>query len=202
MIVETIRNKYGFADKIYLAYCLFITKIQYPKARLIRYPFHIRGKKYQHLGNHLTTGIHCRLEAYASHGNESTKLQIGNNVQLNDYVHISAMNSVSIGDDVLMASHVYISDNSHGCYDESAYATSPYIPPINRSYLTAPVVIGNRVWLGEGVIVMPGVTIGDGAVIGAHSIVNKNIPENCIAAGSPAKIIKKWDNNNKQWIKI
>ncbi|MCM1137473.1 MAG: hypothetical protein NC453_02690 [Muribaculum sp.] len=129
-------------------------------------------------------------------------MTIGTNVQLNDYVHISAINSVYIGDDVLMASHVYISDNSHGIYDKSEYATAPYIPPIKRPYHAAPVIIGNRVWLGEGVIVMPGVIIGEGSIIGVHSIVNKNIPRNCIAVGSPAKVIKQWDSVNQNWIKV
>ena len=101
-----------------------------------------------------------------------------------------------------MASHVYISDNSHGSYSGDENDTDPTIPPIKRSYYVAPVKIGNRVWLGEGVIVMPGVTIGDGAIIGAHSVVNKSIPSNCIAVGAPAKIVKQWNNTTNRWEKI
>lgn len=56
-------------------------------------------------------------------------------------------------------------------------------------------------WIGEGVIIMPGVTIGDGSIIGAHSIVNKDVPENTIAAGSPAKIIKHWNDITQKWEK-
>ena len=62
--------------------------------------------------------------------------------------------------------------------------------------------IGKNVWLGEGVIVMPGVTIGDGCVIGAHSIVNKDIPAACIAVGSPAKVIKRYSFEKKIWEKV
>ncbi len=54
----------------------------------------------------------------------------------------------------------------------------------------ATVKIGNCVWIGEDVIVMPGITIGKGAIIGVHSIVNRNIPVNAIAVGSPVKVIK------------
>ena len=66
----------------------------------------------------------------------------------------------------------------------------------------APVKIGKNVWLGEGVIVMPGVTIGDGAVIGAHSVVNKSIPPACVAVGSPAKVIKKYSFEQGVWLKV
>ena len=62
--------------------------------------------------------------------------------------------------------------------------------------------IGDNVWLGEGVIVMPGVTIGNGCVIGAHSVVNKSIPDNCIAVGTPAKIIKRYSFDSKKWERV
>lgn len=78
----------------------------------------------------------------------------------------------------------------------------PDIAPDHREYVTAPVKIGKRCWLGEGVIVMPGVTIGDGCIIGAHSIVNKDIPANSIAVGSPAKVIKRYSYEKKCWVKV
>ena len=153
------------------------------------------------LGKRLTTGVGCRIEALLTETNNGKKIVFGSNVQINDYVHISALNHVTIGDDVLMASHVYISDNSHGSYKGDDNDTSPDIQPIKRHYWVAPVKIGARVWLGEGVIIMPGVTIGDGVIIGAHSVVSHDIPANSIAAGSPARIIKYWDENTHKWIK-
>lgn len=123
---------------------------------------------------------------------------------MNDFVHICAMDKVEIGDGCLFASHVYISDNSHGiCNDLGAYSqSSPDIQPDNREYLTKPVKVGSNCWLGEGVIVMPGVTIGDGCIIGAHSIVNKDIPPACIAVGSPAKVVKRYSYDKKELIKV
>ena len=150
----------------------------------------------------LTTGVGCRLEAFTVNDDKHKRIVFGNNVQINDYVHISAIEKVDIGDNVLMASHVYISDNSHGQYKGVEGDTAPSVPPIKRPYFVAPVKIGNNVWLGEGVIVMPGVTIGDGCVIGAHSIVNKDIPANTVAVGSPAKIVKKYNENLKVWEKV
>lgn len=202
MIVSKISNKYSLFYNLRLVYDCIVTKLIYKHQRIIRHPFFIRGRQMIKFDKNLTTGIGCRLEAFIADGDKSIKLKLGNNIQINDYVHISAIKSVSIGDDVLMASHVYISDNSHGCYDDSQNATPLDIPPIRRPYYVSPVRIGNRVWLGEGVIVMPGVNIGDGSIIGAHSIVNKNIPENSIAVGSPAKVIKRWDSVNNIWIKV
>lgn len=203
-----MHNKYSFSQKISLFIWLIRTKILWKSARLIRFPFDIRGKRYINLGENLTTGIGCRIEAFEemnlstvnSTKKSEYKITFGKNVQLNDYVHISAINRITIGDNVLMASHIYISDNSHGYYKESG--TSPLIPPIKRPYYTAPVSIGENTWIGEGAFIMPGVSIGNGCIIGAHSIVNKNIPPFCIAVGSPARIIKRYNSDTKCWEKI
>ena len=166
------------------------------KARIIRFPIEIRGKRFIDFGSRLTTGkgVSIRSVFY-----KRKKLFFGNDVQINDYVHISVMSSVSIGDNVLMASHIYIADNSHGFYGGGAQS-SPDIPPIKRDYKIAPISIGNNVWIGEGVVIMPGVIIGDGSVIGANSTVTKSIPPNSIAVGQPAKVIKLFDRESQQWI--
>lgn len=80
--------------------------------------------------------------------------------------------------------------------------SSPEVAPDHREYITAQVKIGKNVWLAEGVIVMPGVTIGDGCVIGAHSVVNRDIPEASIAVGSPAKVIKRYSWEHHRWEKV
>ncbi len=152
-------------------------------------------------GSRLTTGVGCRLEAYIGNKPDEVKLVFGNNVQINDYVHMVAMDKITIGDNVLMASHVFISDNSHGSYKGDGRDSDPNLPPTEREYVTAPVYIGKNVWIGECVCIMPGVNIGDGCVVGAHSVVTKDIPAFCIAVGSPAKIIKKYNFESKQWEK-
>ncbi len=201
MIIESVCNKYSVWDIIKLMYFLVITKLIYPRQRIIRRPFTIRGGKMIDWGKKLTTGVGCRIEAFIADGNSNSKIHFGDRIQLNDYVHISSVKSVTIGDDVLIASHVYISDNSHGSYKGDKNDTSPLIIPTKRPYYTAPVKIGNRVWIGEGVIIMPGVTIGNGSIIGAHSIINKDIPGNTIAVGSPAKVIKHWNEITQKWEK-
>ena len=153
-------------------------------------------------GENLTTGYNCRIEALCTGHDNCIKVKFGKNVQLNDSVHIAALESVEIGENVLLASHVYISDNSHGLYKGSAMDTSPDTPPVHRSYAVMPVNIGANVWIGEGVMIMPGVTIGYGSIIGAHSVVTKDVPENCIAVGSPAKVIKCFNRNSQRWEKV
>lgn len=199
---NSIKNEYSILDKIQLAWWLFRTKLITTKARIIRFPFVVRGGRYIDYGQRLTTGVGCRIEAFRMNDSKHKRIIFGNDVQINDYVHISAIEKVDIGNNVLMASHVYISDNSHGYYDGSHCDSSPVTPPKDRAYKVAPVKIGDNVWLGEGVIVMPGVEIGSGCVIGAHSIVNKSIPANCIAVGSPAKVIKKYSHETHKWEKV
>ncbi|MBR5206437.1 MAG: acetyltransferase [Alistipes sp.] len=197
-----MRNDYSLLQKVQLAIYLFVTKLICRKARLFRLPIDLRGRKYIDFGYSLTTGVGCRFEAFVTDEQKRKKIIFGKNVQVNDYVHISAMDSVVIGDNVLMASHVYISDNSHGFYGGGENDSSPLTPPKDRPYMIAPVKIGENTWIGEGVIVMPGVEIGSGCVIGAHSIVNKSIPNNCIAVGSPAKVVKKYSQESQKWEKI
>jgi len=194
-------KKYGIITLINLALNVIRTKMLFPKARIIRFPADIRGRKFIEISNGFTTGIGCRLEAYPV-DNKSKTLIIGKNVQINDYVHITAMQSVKIGDNVLLASKIYISDCTHGFYEGGTNDSSPLEPPQSRKYKMNPVVIEDNVWIGEFVSILPGVTIGKGSIIGANSVVTRNIDENCIAVGSPARIIKKYSFETEKWEKI
>lgn len=110
--------------------------------------------------------------------------------------HIVAHESVEFGSDVLIASKCFISDTSHG-EDES-----PEIAPNKRKLVTHPVKIGNKVWIGENVVILAGTEIGDGCIIGAGAVVKGKIPAGSIAVGMPAKVVKKWDKNKQEWVSI
>ena len=123
----------------------------------------------------------------------------GKNVQINDYVHITAMSKVQIGDNVLLASKIYISDCTHGSYKGDENDSSPFSSPIKREYIISEVVIQDNVWIGEGVSILPGVTVGKGSIIGANSLINRNIPDGCMVVGNPGRIIKKFNETTKMW---
>lgn len=195
-------KQYSITEVIYLTYCKVRTYTVWSKARLIRFPIDIRNKKNIDLGRNLTTGVGCRIECFPINDAGEVVLKFGENVQMNDYVHITAAKSVEIGDNVLMASKIYISDCSHGSYLGDSNDSSPLTSPIDRPLSVKPVKIENNVWLGEYVSVLPGVTIGQGTIVGANSVVSKSLPPNVIAVGSPAKPIKKFNFETNQWERI
>ena len=108
-------------------------------------------------------------------------LRIGNNVLMRSHCTISALESVEIEDDVLIAAFTSIYDSDHTVGGSGNPAGNPHV--------TAPVRIGRGSWLGERVTVLRGATIGRGCVIGAHSVVNGEIPDHSIAVGAPARVV-------------
>ena len=193
-------GKYGIFGFSKLIISVIYTKLFFRKARLIRLPFDIRNKNYIKFERGFTTGFGCRIEAYPK--DKRKVLFIGENVQMNDYVHITAMESVVIGNNVLMASKIYISDCSHGSYSGSTDDSNPDSIPAERALFSKPVVIKDNVWLGEFVSVLPGVSIGKGTIVGANSVVSKSLPDYVIAVGSPAVPIKKFNFDINKWEKI
>ncbi|MGE8526360.1 DapH/DapD/GlmU-related protein [Chryseobacterium rhizosphaerae] len=195
-----ILKRYNVFKLLQLSYFKFRTVLVFKEARIIRFPIDIRGKKFIKVSKGFTTGVGCRIEAYPENNRQT--LFFGENFQMNDYVHITAMEHVQIGNNVLFASKIYISDCSHGSYSGNENDSKPSEIPKDRKMFSKPVIIEDNVWLGEFVSVLPGVTIGKGSIIGANSVVSKNIPANVIAVGSPAKPIKKYNFETQKWEKI
>lgn len=193
-------KKYDVIGAVKLVLSYIHTKLFYGKSRLIRLPFDVRNKSNIDFGQGLTTGVGCRIEAFPQ--NSKIVLRFGKNVQLNDYVHITAMTNVVIGDNVLMASKIYISDCTHGSYSGDNNDSDPNSIPIDRPLSSKPVLIEDNVWLGEFVSVLPGVTIGKGTIVGANSVVSKSLPPYVIAVGIPAKPVKKYNFESLKWEKI
>jgi lipopolysaccharide O-acetyltransferase len=194
-------KRYGIFGTLRLSLFWIRTRLFYSSARLIRFPIYIRGRSHMFLGRMLTTGVNVRLDASKPQSG-AISLFIGENVQLNDSVHIGAVESVVIGDGTLLASRVFISDHNHGNYQISDPCSSPGILPSKRPLSSKPICIGSNVWLGEQVCVLPGVTIGNGAIIGANSVVTRNIPSNSIAAGNPAKVLRVYDAQSHSWKRV
>lgn len=155
----------------------------------------VKGEQYIKIGKKFNAGKNLRLEAWDLYQDKryTPEIIIGNNVILGDDNHIGSINRITIGDNLLTGSNVYITDHHHGKSDEM----DCMIPPVERSLFSrGSVEIGENVWLGNNVVVMPNVKIGNGVVVGANSVVTKDIPENCVVAGCPARIIR--DNRNKK----
>ena len=185
-------NKYSIPEFIETGVNYVKTKIFYRNCRLIRFPIYIRGKKSISIGDNLTTGKNCRFDLAGA----NKTLFIGKNCHIGNDSHIVALERVEIGNNVLMAAKVFISDTSHGDYSENG--TDPDIPPYSRPLVKEPVNIGDNVWIGENVVILKGVSIGYGCIIGANSVITKNIPAYSIVVGNN-KIIKKYNAESKAW---
>lgn len=155
----------------------------------IRYPLYLHGGKYIIIGEGFNSDLRLRLEAFEEHLGHvfSPKITIGNNVSINSDCHIGAVNEIIIGDGVLIASKVFITDHYHGEINSKAIN----IPPSERKlYCKGAVRIEKNVWIGEGVAILPNVIIGENSIIGANSVITKNIPKNSVVGGNPARIIR------------
>lgn len=126
---------------------------------------------------------------FVDYGNN---IYFGNNCEINMNCTFLDDNIIRIGDNALIAPNVQIYTAFHPTNAADRFGA----PKEDGSFefcktQTAPVVIGNNVWIGGGVIILPGVTIGDNTVIGAGSVVTKDIPGNVIAYGSPCRVVRE-----------
>ena len=164
------------------------------------------GVNCMRIGQSFTAGRGLWLEAVKDYSVAGQlfypELIIGKRVSVGEYVHIGCNHRIVIGDDVLMGSKIYITDHNHGVY-RGDNADSPATPPIDRRLTEGESVeIGDRCWIGEFVTILPGVRIGEGCIIGSHSTVTHDIPANSIAVGSPARVVKVWDEDASVWRKV
>lgn len=154
------------------------------------------------MGHNCSIGDSAWIESIVQYGPStySPTITIGDNFICNNYIHIAATGSVVIGNDVLIGSSVLISDHSHGLYSGEGQST-PEEAPVKRTLSVGSIVIGNKVWIGDSVSICGKLTIGNSVIVGANSVVVKNVPDNCIVVGNPAKIIKVWNQESCVWEK-
>lgn len=153
-------------------------------------PILLLGEEYISIGENTTFKKLCILTAHSKYMNYNftPQITIGKDCHFGQYNHITAINDIHIGNDVLTGNWVTITDNAHGKTDDESLK----IKPVERKlYSKGKVIIGNNVWIGDKATILPGVTIGDGAVIAANSVVTKDVPAYMVVGGIPAKIIKK-----------
>lgn len=147
----------------------------------------IVGAENIEVGDDVLIGSHIRLTAWRQN-DKGICIKIGDRAHIGDYSHLTATEGITIGSDFLSGTNLLITDNAHGNTDSD----SLHIAPICRDLVSkGPVTIGRNVWCGNNVCILPGVTIGDGTVVAAGSIVTHSIPAYSVCGGVPACVIKQ-----------
>lgn len=141
------------------------------------------------IGKGSIINAHYILSTWPGRAVKEPRLTIGEKCCIGSYNHISCANEIVMGNNVLTGKWVTIIDNNHGDTDYSSLIA----PPISRQVTIKKnrTTIGDNVWIGDKATILPGVSIGDGAVVAANSVVTKDVPPYGVVAGCPAKIIKQ-----------
>lgn len=160
---------------------------------VLYHPLCIRGRENICIGNQTTILNGVRMQVYNDLTGKQSKIKIGDNCYIGYNNTFLAGGNITLEDGVLMASNILISSENHSINPESP----DYY--MDQKLSCAPIIVGEGTWIGEKVSILSGVTIGKKCVIGAGSIVTKDIPDFSIAVGSPAKVIKKYNFNTHEW---
>jgi acetyltransferase-like isoleucine patch superfamily enzyme len=152
--------------------------ISFPRSSLF-------GQAGIHIGAGTLIAPYASLSAgYPFDDVQNPRLVIGERCVIGYRSGITAHESIVIGDDVYFGQDVFITDSNHG--------TDDLDKPIGHQFGPClPVRIGDGSWLGHGCVVLPGVTIGRNAVVAAGAVVREDVPDHCVAAGVPARIVKR-----------
>ncbi len=158
----------------------------------------INSLKYIDMGNDCYIGKDSRLMFVNEYhgGKYKPGLKIGEKVTIGNRCSFLSASPIVIGNKCLIASDVLFTSENHGMDPEASenYADIPLE--------SKPICIEDGVWIGEKVSILPGVVIGKRSIVAANSVVNKSIPPYCIAAGSPAKVVKKYDFTEHCWRRV
>ena len=146
------------------------------------------GERWIEIGSGTMIGLHVSLSAGMVPGQDlgaAAVLRIGDRCIIGRGSHIVAHHSIEIGDDVFTGPYVYITDQNHGYEDPDV--------PIGRQWPSNTAVrIGAGSWLGAGVIVLPGADIGRNVVVAAGAVVRGVVPDRCVIAGVPARVVREY----------
>jgi acetyltransferase-like isoleucine patch superfamily enzyme len=159
-------------------------------------PTTIFNEQYIHVGAHTLIGPDISLSAGMVPGQQcitNPVVTIGDRCLIGRGSGIVGHFSIEIGNDVWTGHNVYITDQNHGYEDVTR-------PISQQSQPERAVKIGDGSWLGYGSVVLPGVTIGEHCVIGANSVVTRDVPSFSVAVGVPARVIKKYVDNS--WVEV
>lgn len=143
--------------------------------------------------NNFSLGNHSIIESFSTLNNGVGDITIGNHSFIGTSNVI--IGPVEIGNRVMTAQHVVISGMNHSYEDIN-------VPPTIQKVTSSTIRISDNVWIGANCVVIPGISIGRHSVIGAGSVVTRDIPDYCVAVGNPARVVKKYNHDNGVWEKI
>jgi len=146
--------------------------------------------KYVTIGDDSSVGYRTVVTAWDIYGGEQFTpcITIGRNTRIGADCHLTAINTIVIGDGVLLGNKITITDNGHG----SCTADQLDISPIKRRMVSkGAVTIEDNVWVGDKATILSGVRIGFGSIIAANAVVCHDVPPGCVVAGVPARIVKR-----------
>jgi lipopolysaccharide O-acetyltransferase len=157
------------------------------------------GTAFIHAGPRCSVGRFAWIEIVVDADAPPPRLELGARFSASERLHIACSNRIVLGIDCLLGSGVHITDHNHGNY-KGAAQSHPDVAPIVRPIVSGgPVVIGDRVWIGDNCVIIGSVKIGEGAVIAANSVVTTDVPARAIVAGAPARVIKLFDSVRGEW---
>ena len=157
----------------------------------------VRGTAYMTVGSKVWIGDFCWIEAVTSYGGKPyrPRLSIGNRVAVSDLTHISCVEAIEIGDDCLLGSKIYIGDHNHGSVSDIHEVMN--VAPAERPLADiSEVIIGEKTWICDGVVILPGTKIGRSSIVGANSVVRLQECRPALIAGVPARVIRYLDGDD------
>jgi len=155
-------------------------------------PARVESPECIHVGAGVVVHEHAWLAIEHRPGLPAPVLRVGNDVRMNRFVKIECAGSVELGEGVLLADRVHISDVDH-----PALKTDDGPRPDSASD-PRPVVVGPRVFIGSGAVIKSGVTIGEHAYISANAVVVRDVPPRTLVAGSPARAVRQWEPSDEE----
>jgi len=159
----------------------------------------LHGARHIQIGADAVIGHHVTLRALTRYPwtdppqTFTPVLRLGRGCFVSNFTHISCVRRIEIGAEVMIADHCFISDSQHGHRDPGL--------SVMRQPLETPgeVHIGDGAWLGAGVCVFGNIRIGCNSVVGANAVVTRDLPDRCVAAGVPARVIRRYDPQSGVW---
>lgn len=142
------------------------------------------------------------IEAIRSYGEDTFNpfITIGAGFRASDRLHISAIGRITIGDNCLLGSSVFVGDHAHGSYGGRGASHPQSAPASRRLGNQGDVSIGANCWIGDNVSIIGPVTIGDGVVVAANSVVTRDIGPMRMVAGVPARVVKVYEDVSGTWV--